>query len=80
VEISPAWQQGKLREFCKQKGIHVSAWSPLGAYKSVHGTNAVMESPILKEIACERQKSMAQVALTISVLIHHPLQLYFFLP
>ncbi|KHN43671.1 Methylecgonone reductase [Glycine soja] len=63
VEISPAWQQGKLREFCKQKGIHVSAWSPLGAYKSVHGTNAVMESPILKEIACERQKSMAQIAL-----------------
>ncbi|TKY44862.1 Methylecgonone reductase [Spatholobus suberectus] len=63
VEMSPAWQQGKLREFCKQNRIHVSAWSPLGAYKSSWGTNAVMESPILEEIACARQKSMAQIAL-----------------
>ncbi|XP_020231588.1 methylecgonone reductase [Cajanus cajan] len=63
VEMSPAWQQGKLREFCKQKGIHVSAWSPLGAYKTSYGTNTVMESPILKEIACARQKSTAQIAL-----------------
>ncbi|CAJ1952197.1 unnamed protein product [Sphenostylis stenocarpa] len=63
VEMSPSWQQGKLTEFCKQKGIHVSAWSPLGSYKSFCGTNAVMESPILKEIACARQKSMAQIAL-----------------
>ncbi|KAK7380116.1 hypothetical protein VNO78_32532 [Psophocarpus tetragonolobus] len=63
VEMSPTWQQGKLTEFCKHKGIHVSAWSPLGAYKSSYGTNAVMENPILKEIACARQKSIAQIAL-----------------
>ncbi|KAJ1438647.1 NADP-dependent oxidoreductase domain [Sesbania bispinosa] len=24
VEMSPSWQQGKLREFCKQKGIHIA--------------------------------------------------------
>ena len=59
--MSPSWQQGKLIEFCKQNGIHVSAWSPLGAYKAIWGTNAVMESPILKEIASARQKSVAQV-------------------
>jgi len=58
-----SWQQAKLREFCKQKGIHVSAWSPLGSYKSDYGTNAVMESPILKEIACARHKTIAQVLL-----------------
>ncbi|KAL2344191.1 hypothetical protein Fmac_005476 [Flemingia macrophylla] len=63
VEINPSWQQRKLREFCKQKGIHVSAWSPLGAYKTSYGTNAVLESPIIKEIACARQKSTAQIAL-----------------
>ncbi|QCD92372.1 alcohol dehydrogenase [Vigna unguiculata] len=63
VEMSPSWQQAKLREFCKQKGIHVSAWSPLGSYKNFFGTNAVMESPILKEIACARQKTIAQIAL-----------------
>jgi len=61
--MSPSWQQGKLREFCKQKGIHVSAWSPLGAYKTIYGTNAVMDSPILKEIACARQKTVPQVLL-----------------
>ncbi|KAK7291330.1 hypothetical protein RIF29_06386 [Crotalaria pallida] len=63
VEMSPSWQQGKLREFCMRKGIHVSAWSPLGAYKAVWGSNAVMENPILKEIAHSRQKSVAQIAL-----------------
>ncbi|XP_027357342.1 methylecgonone reductase-like [Abrus precatorius] len=63
VEMSPSWQQGKLREFCKQKGIHVSAWSPLGAYKNSYGSNAVMENPILMQIASARQKSVAQIAL-----------------
>ncbi|RYQ99665.1 hypothetical protein Ahy_B07g087636 isoform B [Arachis hypogaea] len=59
VEMNLAWQQGKLREFCKQKGIHVSAWSPLGAYKTTWGSNAVMESPILKEIASARHNRVA---------------------
>ncbi|MED6160391.1 hypothetical protein PIB30_051168 [Stylosanthes scabra] len=63
VEMSPSWQQEKLREFCKQKGIHVAAWSPLGAYTKAWGTNAVMESPIIHEIATARSKSAAQVAL-----------------
>ncbi|MED6180395.1 hypothetical protein PIB30_009744, partial [Stylosanthes scabra] len=63
VEMNVTWQQGKLREFCKQKGIHVSAWSPLGAYKTTWVSNSVMESPILKEIATARHKSVSQVAL-----------------
>ncbi|MED6199274.1 hypothetical protein PIB30_074387 [Stylosanthes scabra] len=63
VEMNVTWQQGKLIEFCKQKGIHVSAWSPLGACKTTWGSNSVMESPILKEIATARHKSMSQVAL-----------------
>ncbi|KAL1348488.1 hypothetical protein HN51_024465 [Arachis hypogaea] len=63
VEMYLAWQQAKLREFCKQKGIHVSAWSPLGAYKTTWGSNAVMEGPILKEIDSARHKIVSQVAL-----------------
>ncbi|QHO08097.1 hypothetical protein HN51_066764 [Arachis hypogaea] len=31
VEMSSSWQQGKLREFCKQKGIHLAAWSPFSS-------------------------------------------------
>ncbi|KAL0441830.1 UNVERIFIED_CONTAM: protein REDOX 2 [Sesamum radiatum] len=63
VELNVSWQQQKLMEFCKDKGIHVCAFSPLGAYGSHWGTNAVMESPILKDIAAARNKTAAQVAL-----------------
>ncbi|XP_057446772.1 protein REDOX 2-like [Lotus japonicus] len=63
VEMNPSWQQGKLREFCKQKGIHVSAWSALGAYKVTWGSGAVMENHILQDIATAKGKTVAQVAL-----------------
>jgi diketogulonate reductase-like aldo/keto reductase len=61
VEISPLWQQKKIREFCEEKGIHVTAYSPLGAKGMLWGTNNVMECQVLKEIAAARGKSMAQV-------------------
>ena len=65
VEMNAAWQQAKLREFCREKGIHVSAWSPLGANGAFWGSLAVVESPILKEISAAKGRSLAQV-LTIS--------------
>lgn len=61
VEMNPSWQQGKLREFCKAKGIHVSAWSALGAYKVTWGSGAVMENQILQDIAAAKGKTIAQV-------------------
>eukprot|EP00262_Sarcandra_glabra_P018622 TRINITY_DN6756_c0_g1_i1.p1 TRINITY_DN6756_c0_g1~~TRINITY_DN6756_c0_g1_i1.p1 ORF type:complete len:134 (-),score=22.60 TRINITY_DN6756_c0_g1_i1:36-437(-) len=61
--MNVGWQQRKLRDFCKENGIHVSAWSPLGAKGSWWGTPAVMESPVLKEIAKAKGKTVAQVAL-----------------
>eukprot|EP00262_Sarcandra_glabra_P007474 TRINITY_DN202_c1_g1_i2.p1 TRINITY_DN202_c1_g1~~TRINITY_DN202_c1_g1_i2.p1 ORF type:complete len:242 (+),score=45.79 TRINITY_DN202_c1_g1_i2:175-900(+) len=63
VEMNPAWQQRKLRDFCKEKGIHVSGWSPLGANGASWGTLAVMENPLLKEIAKAKGKSVAQIAI-----------------
>ncbi|KAF8378843.1 hypothetical protein HHK36_030192 [Tetracentron sinense] len=63
VEMNPAWQQRKLRDFCKEKGIQLSAWSPLGANGAPWGSLAVMESPILKDIALAKGKSVAQIAL-----------------
>ncbi|KAF8389654.1 hypothetical protein HHK36_024173 [Tetracentron sinense] len=63
VEMTPAWQQKKMREFCKENGIHMSAWSPLGANGAVWGSLAVMNSPILKDIALAKGKSVAQVSL-----------------
>ncbi|KAK4395523.1 protein REDOX 2 [Sesamum angolense] len=61
VELNVAWQQQKLMEFCKDKGIHVCAFSPLGAYGFRWGTNAVMESLILKDIAAAKDKTVAQI-------------------
>eukprot|EP00268_Persea_americana_P040435 TRINITY_DN4015_c0_g1_i2.p1 TRINITY_DN4015_c0_g1~~TRINITY_DN4015_c0_g1_i2.p1 ORF type:complete len:321 (-),score=73.08 TRINITY_DN4015_c0_g1_i2:190-1152(-) len=63
VELNPAWQQRQLRDFCKENGILVSAWSPLGACGASWGSLAVMDSPILKEIAAAKGKSTAQVSL-----------------
>lgn len=59
--MNSSWQQEKLRDFCKQKGIHVSAWSALGAYKVTWGSGAVMENQILQDIAKEKGKTIAQV-------------------
>ncbi|XP_049349290.1 protein REDOX 2-like [Solanum verrucosum] len=57
VEINVAWQQQKLLEYCKEKGVHVSAYSPLGA------KGASWNSPIINDIATAKRKSIAQVAL-----------------
>ncbi|OWM62657.1 methylecgonone reductase-like [Punica granatum] len=63
VEMHVAWRQEKLREYCKEKGIHVSAWSPLAANGASWGSKAVMDSLILKDIANARGTTVAQVAL-----------------
>ncbi|KAF8407547.1 hypothetical protein HHK36_006681 [Tetracentron sinense] len=63
VKVNASWQERKLIEFCKEKGIHVCAWSPLGANGSWWGSNSVMNSPILNDIALAKGKTIAQVAL-----------------
>ncbi|GLJ48227.1 hypothetical protein SUGI_1018300 [Cryptomeria japonica] len=63
VEMHPMWQQKKLREYCSKMKIQVCAWSPLGAPKTPWGSNAVMDSPVIKEIAQKHGKSIAQVVL-----------------
>ncbi|XP_010265124.1 PREDICTED: non-functional NADPH-dependent codeinone reductase 2-like [Nelumbo nucifera] len=61
VEMHPVWQQKKLRDFCKEKGIHVSAYSPLGAKE--WGFDVVLGNELLNEIAQAKGKSVAQIAL-----------------
>ncbi|KAL5552802.1 hypothetical protein UlMin_040203 [Ulmus minor] len=63
VEMSPIWQQKKLREFCRANKIIVTAFSPLGAKGSSWGTNRVMENQVLNDIAKARGKTLAQVCL-----------------
>ncbi|XWS69077.1 hypothetical protein CRYUN_Cryun04dG0148600 [Craigia yunnanensis] len=63
VEISPLWQQQKLREFCKSKDVILTAYSPLGAKGTRWGTDEVMDNETLKEIAKAHEKTVAQVCL-----------------
>ncbi|KAJ0677966.1 putative D-galacturonate reductase [Helianthus annuus] len=62
VEMNPLWQQKKLNEFCKENGIVVTAYSPLGAAgNSAWGDNHVMECDVLQDIAKSKGKTVAQV-------------------
>lgn len=59
--MNPLWQHKELRDFCKDKGIHVSAYSPLGAAGSYWGDNRVMDCDVLVDIAKHKAKTVAQV-------------------
>ena len=60
VEMNPAWQQHKLKEYCTKKGITITAYSPLGGQINFI-PNLVLTSDVLKEIADAKGKSIAQV-------------------
>jgi 3''-deamino-3''-oxonicotianamine reductase len=63
VEINVVWQQRALREFCREKGVQLVAYSPLGAKGTHWGSGSVMDSTVLREIAEARGRSVAQVCL-----------------
>ena len=69
VEMNPVWQQKKLREFCKEKGILISVYSPLGGKGTLWGTNLVMDCECLKQIAHDKGKTHAQVLVVIFFLL-----------
>ncbi|XP_027338875.1 NAD(P)H-dependent 6'-deoxychalcone synthase-like [Abrus precatorius] len=63
VEMNPTLQQKKLREYCQEKGIIITAYSPLGAKGCPWGSSNVMDNELLKEIAETHGKSVAQICL-----------------
>lgn len=65
VELHPLFQQRKLLDYCKRKGIHVTAYSPFGAPGQMYSdpNHTVLENPVLKEIAAKHGKSTAQISL-----------------
>ncbi|WP_019241250.1 MULTISPECIES: aldo/keto reductase [Bacillus] len=56
IELHPLLSQVELREFCKSKGIHIEAYSPLGSGK-------LLNDPVLSDIGKKYNKSIAQVIL-----------------
>ncbi|XP_039008999.1 NADPH-dependent aldo-keto reductase, chloroplastic-like [Hibiscus syriacus] len=63
VECHPSWQQTKLREFCKSKGVHLSGYSPLGSPGTTWLKGDVLKHPILNTVAQKLGKTPAEVAL-----------------
>ncbi|XP_010937542.1 NADPH-dependent aldo-keto reductase, chloroplastic isoform X1 [Elaeis guineensis] len=72
VECHPSWQQMKLHAFCQSKGIHLSAYSPLGSPGTtwIKGSN-VLTHPIVGMVAEKLGKSPAQVALRWGLQMGH---------
>ncbi|KAK1662948.1 hypothetical protein QYE76_051107 [Lolium multiflorum] len=64
VECHLVWQQDKLRKLCQSRGVHLSAFSPLGSpgTSGVDGAG-VLRNPIVISVAEKLQKTPAQVAL-----------------
>ncbi|XP_039128324.1 NADPH-dependent aldo-keto reductase, chloroplastic-like [Dioscorea cayenensis subsp. rotundata] len=73
VECHLIWQQTKLQKFCDSKGIHLSAYSPLGSPGTnwiwTHGN--VLDNPTLKKVAEELGRTPAQVALRWGIQMGH---------
>ncbi|EEE60494.1 hypothetical protein OsJ_13789 [Oryza sativa Japonica Group] len=56
-------REEKVREVCGEGGVVVAAYSPLGAHGAHWGSDAVMNSGVLHDVAAARCKTIAQVAL-----------------
>ncbi|VAH19840.1 unnamed protein product [Triticum turgidum subsp. durum] len=66
VECHLIWQQDKLHKLCHSRGVHLSAFSPLGSPgSSLPGVSGaiVLSNPIVISVAEKLQKTPAQVAL-----------------
>lgn len=56
IEVHPGYQQAEAVAYCKEKGIQVEAWSPLGR-------GDALINPDIKAIAAKHNRSAAQVCL-----------------
>lgn len=59
VELHPDFTQNEIYEFCKEKGIQLGAWSPLGGQKPNSGS--LFKDPTLLKLAEKYGKSVAQI-------------------
>lgn len=71
VEVNPNFNQKDLIDFCKQRGIVVVAYSPLGRPESSNGKNkpAISDEKVI-DIAKKHNKTPAQIVL--NYLVNHP--------
>jgi len=75
IELHPYLQQHSFTEFHKQKGIHITQYSPFGnqneIYDSGKNMGKLMDDPVLVEIGKKHGKTGAQVALAWGIAKGH---------
>jgi alcohol dehydrogenase (NADP+) len=72
IELHPYLPQQKLVDFCKDNGINITAYSPLGSAdrpkaRQKEGDPVLMEHPVFKDIAKKHKVSAAQVLIAWSL-------------
>lgn len=63
VELHPYLTQKGLLDFCRAKGIAVTAYSPLGSSDDPEGKMRLMNEPVIVELAKKYGKTAAQILL-----------------
>ncbi|XP_067656759.1 1,5-anhydro-D-fructose reductase-like isoform X1 [Haliotis asinina] len=68
IEVSPYLTNDELISFCKDRGVTITAYAPLGsadnpAFQSVKDRPLVINDPVLQELGRKYGKTAAQVAL-----------------
>ena len=68
IELHPYLQQGTMLEFCRENGIQVTAYSPLGsgdrpAGMKKSGEPTLLDNPVIQRVAAKHGVTPAQVLL-----------------
>src|SRR5699024_7892857 len=60
IEYHPGYSQEAVVNYCRERGILVQAWSPIGRSR-------VLDEPLVKELAAKYDVSPAQICLKFAV-------------
>jgi diketogulonate reductase-like aldo/keto reductase len=63
VEMHPYFAQQKLVDLCKEKGIALTAYSPLGSPGNYKNKGSLLDDPLVEMLAQKYGKSPAQIVL-----------------
>lgn len=64
MEVHPYWRQDKIHAWCKEKGVHLTAFSPLGSPDSAaifkRSGPPLLENEAAREIGRKHGKNIGQ--------------------